>query len=90
MHPLLGSLSGLTDDELYTKLNELNKRYNQAYRGGPFQVLPQLQMVIEDYNAEISRRNAKKMEELQAKLDKRAAKDNKDGKGGMKGIIDIQ
>ena len=87
----MGSLGHLTDDELYTKLNELNKRYSQAYRFGPFQVLPQLQMLIDDYNAEISRRNAQKMQELQDKLEKRAKKekDGKDGKG-LKGIIDIQ
>lgn len=86
MHPLLGSLAGLTDDELQNKLAELNKRFMQAYRGGATQIIPQLQMLIGDYNAEIAKRNAKKMEELQAKLDK--AVNKKDGKG-MKGIIDI-
>jgi hypothetical protein len=87
MHPLLGSLANLSDDDLYTKLNELNKRYVQAYRLGPASAVPQLQMIIEDYNAEIGRRNDKKMQELQEKLDK---KTSKDGKSGMKGIIDIQ
>ena len=87
MHPLLSNLTNLSDDELYNKLSELNKRYSQAYRFGPQQIIPQLQMLIEDYNAEINRRNAKKMQELQEKLDKQANK--KDGKG-MKGIIDIQ
>lgn len=90
MHPLLGTLSGLSDDDLYSKLNELNQRYTQAYRFGPAQAVPQLQMLIEDYNAEIARRNAKKMQELQEKLDKKSAKKD-DGKNkGMKGIIDIQ
>jgi hypothetical protein len=86
MHPLLSSLSNLSDDELNTKLAELHKRYSQAYRGGPFQVLPQLQMLIEDYNAELSRRNAKKMKEMEEKLN--SAMNKKDGKG-TKGIIDI-
>lgn len=87
MHPLINDLSKLTDDELHNKLSELNKRFVQAYRIGPFQIIPQLQMLIEDYNAEVGRRNAKKMQEMQEKFDKVANKG--DGKG-MKGIIDIQ
>ena len=87
MHPLINDLSKLTDDELHNKLSELNKRFVQAYRIGPFQIIPQLQMLIEDYNAEVGRRNAKKMQEMQEKFDKIANKN--DGKG-MKGIIDIQ
>jgi sulfur relay (sulfurtransferase) DsrC/TusE family protein len=87
MHPLINNLSELSDDELHSKLSELNKRFVQAYRMGPFQIIPQLQMLIEDYNAEVGRRNAKKMKEMQEKFDKAANKG--DGKG-MKGIIDIQ
>jgi hypothetical protein len=86
MHPLLGTLTSLSDDELNNKLADLHKRYSQAYRVGPFQVLPQLQMIIEDYNAELSRRNAQKMKEMEEKLNKAMAK--KDGKGS-KGVIDI-
>jgi tRNA(Phe) wybutosine-synthesizing methylase Tyw3 len=88
MHPLLGNIRSLTDDELNTKINELHNRYSQAYRNGPFQVLPQLQMLIEDFNNELSRRNAEKMKELQEKLDKAATK--KKGDKGIKNIIDIQ
>lgn len=87
MHPLLNSLKDMSDDDLYNKLNELNKRYMQAYRFGPHEIIPQVQMLIEDYNAEINKRNAQKMKDLQEKLDRQANK--KDGKG-MKGIIDIQ
>lgn len=87
MHPLGNNLTNLSDDELHNKLSELNKRYVQAFRIGPFQIIPQLQMLIEDYNAEVARRNAKKMQEMQEKFDKVANKG--DGKG-MKGIIDIQ
>ena len=47
----------------------------------------QLGKVTPDYNSEVARRNAQKMQELQEKLDKAAKKE--DGKG-MKGIIDIQ
>ena len=87
MHPLLGSLTNLSDDELHSKLNDLNKRFTQAYRYGSSHLIPQLQMVLEDYNAEVARRNAVKMQEMQEKFDKIANKN--DGKG-MKGIIDIQ
>jgi uncharacterized membrane protein (DUF106 family) len=87
MHPLSNNLSGLSDDELHNKLNELNKRFMQAYRIGPAQIIPQIQMLIEDYNAEISKRNAKKMQEMQDRFDKASKKE--DGKG-LKGIIDIQ
>mgnify|MGYP003705544383 CR=1 FL=1 len=86
MHPLINDLSKFSDDELHSKLSELNKRFVQAYRIGPTQIIPQLQMLIEDYNAEVGRRNAKKMQEMAEKFEKAA---NKDGKG-MKGIIDIQ
>ena len=87
MHPLAPNLRELTDDDLHKKLAELNKRFSQVYRIGPFQVIPQLQMLIEDYNNEVSRRNAQKMQEMQEKFDKAAKKE--DGKG-LKGIIDIQ
>jgi hypothetical protein len=88
MHPLLNDLSQLSDDDLHKKLGELNKRFMQAYRTGPVQIIPQLQMLIDDYNAEVSKRNAVKLKEMQEKFDKA---NNKDGSGkGLKGIIDIQ
>ena len=87
MHPLLSDLKGLTDDELQSKMSDLNKRFMQAYRFGPAQAVPQLQMLIEDYRAEVERRNAEKMKELQEKFDKTM---NKEGGKGIKGIIDIQ
>lgn len=82
MHPLGTNLSNLTDDELYKKLGELQKRYMQAYRFGPQSIIPQIQMVMEDYQAEIQRRNSLQMAELNKKM---AA----EGKG-FGGIIDIQ
>ena len=88
MHPLAPNLQALSDDDLHSKLSELNKRYVQAYRIGPFQIIPQLQMLIDDYNAEVGRRNAAKMKEMSERFEKAA---NKGGDGkGMKGIIDIQ
>jgi hypothetical protein len=77
MHPLGSNLSDLSDDELHTKYSELQKRFGQAYRFGPTSVIPQLQMLMQDYQYEISLRNQRQIEEL-----------NKNSKG-PKGIIDI-
>jgi hypothetical protein len=77
MHPLGPDLTGLSDDELHNKYSELQKRFGQAYRFGPQSIIPQLQMLMQDYQMEIKLRNQKHMEEL-----------NKNSKG-PKGIIDI-
>ena len=77
MHPLGPDLSGLTDEELHKKFGELQKRFNQAYRFGPQGIIPQLQMLMQDYQMEIGIRNQKQM----AELDKNSK--------GPKGIIDI-
>ena len=78
MHPLGPDLTGLSDDELHTKYSELQKRFGQAYRFGPQSIIPQLQMLMQDYQAEISLRNQKQLEELSKNTGK-----------GPKGIIDI-
>ena len=78
MHPLAPDLTGLTDDELHKKYGELQKRFGQAYRFGSQSIIPQLQMLMQDYQSEISMRNQKQMEELSKNTGK-----------GPKGIIDI-
>jgi hypothetical protein len=78
MHPLGSNLSDLSDDELHSKYGELQKRFGQAYRFGPQGIIPQLQMLMQDYQYEIGIRNQKQMEEL-----------NKNSGKGPKGIIDI-
>lgn len=78
MHPLVSDLSGLSTEELHKKYNELMQKYNQAYRFGPTSVLPQMQMIIENYRYEMDTRNRKLLEEMEEKNDK------------FKGIIDIQ
>jgi hypothetical protein len=82
MHPLTSNLSQLKDEELNKQYGELSRRLSQCYRFGPTQVIPQLQMLMQDYQDEINRRQAKIQQELADKLDK-------SGKG-FKGIIDIQ
>ena len=78
MHPLIPDLKDLNTEELHKKYNELLQKLNQAHRFGPRGVIPQMQMVIENYRHEMDVRNRKLMEEMEAKNDK------------FKGIIDIQ
>lgn len=85
MHPLINDLSKISDEELNKKFSDLSKRFNQAYRFGPQQVIPQLQMLMQDYQEEIKRRQAKAMQEMMEKMDK-----DKNGGKGLRNIIDIQ
>jgi 2-oxo-4-hydroxy-4-carboxy--5-ureidoimidazoline (OHCU) decarboxylase len=78
MHPLVGGLSDLSNEELHKKFSELQTKYNQAFRFGPTSVIPQMQMILENYREEIDKRNRKMTEEMDKKSDK------------YKGVIDIQ
>lgn len=85
MHPLATSLAEVSDQELFTKYTDLQRRLNQAWRFGPHGLVPQIQMMMEHYQTEIQTRSAKQMQDMA----ERAAKGRKDGKG-YGGIIDIQ
>ena len=78
MHPLTPDLTGLTDAELQKKQAELLQRLTQSYRYGNAQLVNQIQMVLEDYNGELQRRQQKIMDDMLAKNDK------------FSGIIDIK
>jgi len=78
MHPLVSDLSGLSNEDLHKKYNELMSKMNQAYRSGHTCIIPQMQMIIENYRYEMDKRNRKTLEEMEAKNDK------------FKGIIDIK
>lgn len=78
MHPLVQDLSSLSNEDLHKKYNELMQKINQAYRFGPVNIIPQMQMILENYRYEMEVRNRKIMEEMEAKNDK------------FKGIIDIK
>lgn len=80
MHPLTQNLSSLKDEELNQKFAELQKRLAQCYRSGPASAIPQIQMLLADYQAEISHRNRKIMDEMNKKVND----------AGLSGIIDIQ
>jgi uncharacterized protein YeaO (DUF488 family) len=77
-HPLTPDLSKLTTEELTNKYNELSKRIGVAYRMGQSDAVFQLQLFMEDYQAEMNERNRKAMEELETKTKQ------------FKHIIDIQ
>jgi hypothetical protein len=78
LHPLSPDLSGLSMDELMTKFNDLNKKYQQAHRSGSGSVIGQLAMLLDDYRYEISRRQQKLLDEASRK------------NSNFKNIIDIK
>lgn len=78
MHPLTPDLSALKDDELQRKCAELSSKMNQAYRVGNAGMVVQIQMILEDYQGELVRRQQKALEDLMAKG------------GQFKDIIDIK
>ncbi len=78
MHPLVSDLSSLSNEDLHKKYNELMAKMNQAYKFGPTSVIPQMQMILENYRFEMDKRNRKTLEEIEEKNNK------------FKGIIDIQ
>ena len=64
-HPLAPNLSGLSQEELMKKHNELMTKLNQAYRFGPSGIIPQMQMLLDDYRNEMQNRQAKQLEEME-------------------------
>jgi hypothetical protein len=77
-HPLTPDLSKFTLEELNQKYGDLMKRVTMAYRMGSSDAVYQLQLLLEDYQAEISQRNEKALQEME--------KNSKN----FKNIIDIQ
>jgi len=59
MHPLSPDLSSLSTDEVHTKYNDLVKRVMQAHRTGNSNLINQINMLMDDYKSEISRRQQK-------------------------------
>jgi hypothetical protein len=77
-HPLTPDLSKLSMEELNKKYGELLSRTTFAYRVGNSDMVYQLQLLMEDYQAEIGVRNAKALQDME--------KNSKN----FKNIIDIQ
>lgn len=63
MHPLTPDLSQLTTEELTNKYNELVKRQLQVQRTGNWSLMNQVNMIMEDYRAELSRRQQKLLDD---------------------------
>lgn len=58
-HPLAGDLESLSNDELHSRLTELNKKLMMAYNMGNGPMIHQLTMLVETYRAKIADRNKK-------------------------------
>ena len=55
-HPLQQDLSGLTDSEIESKLQELSKKYFAAQRMGSIDLLTQVSTFVNIYRNELSKR----------------------------------
>jgi len=77
-HPLTPDLSKVNIEELNKKYGDLLKRITYAYRIGQSQMVGQLQLLMQDYQDEISNRNRRALEDME--------KNSKN----FKNIIDIQ
>jgi hypothetical protein len=64
MHPLCPDLTKLNDDQLQEKIVDLQKRFIQASRCGPAAAMSQINMMLEDYQFELQRRQEKMMEDM--------------------------
>jgi hypothetical protein len=67
MHPLTPNLRELSDNDLNEKFRELSNKLNAAYRMGNAAMVQQIQMILEDYQQEVSRRQQKAYEEMMNK-----------------------
>lgn len=64
MHPLAPNLSNLTDDDLHSKRAELQNRMMFAYRMGHGDMIGQIQLLLNDYDMEIQKRNQKMLDDM--------------------------
>lgn len=66
MHPLAPDLSGLSDNDLQKRMTDLMKRLVFASQMGHNDSVMQLQMLYDDIQMEVGRRNQLEMEKLRA------------------------
>lgn len=55
-HPLIGNLDALTEEELTTKISELNRKLSIAAQNGNGHLCNQIRMVIESYQSKYQQR----------------------------------
>ncbi len=65
MHPLTPDLTTLTDEDLHNKRSELMNRLSQSYRFGSYDMVGQLQLILQDYAMEVERRNKIMLDQAQ-------------------------
>ncbi len=63
MHPLTPDLTGLSMEDLQNKYSDLTKKFLQAQRSGNSNLMHQINLVIDDYRQEISKRNQKMLDD---------------------------
>jgi len=63
IHPFVGNLSDLKDQDVENKLIELNKKYHTAVRLGSKDLLTQLYTCITIYREELAKRNSQKLKQ---------------------------
>ena len=68
-HPLAGNLDELSNEELHTRLTELNKKLMTAYSLGNGSLIHQLTLLIETYREKINDRNKKNNTDFGDKID---------------------
>lgn len=67
MHPLTPDLTSLSDDELHKKVADLTTKLTQSYKFSNYELAGQVHMMLDDYQAEVSRRQQKILDELASK-----------------------
>jgi hypothetical protein len=65
MHPLVGSLTELSDKELSDKIMDLERKMMMAYRTMPG-ALQQFNLILEDYQFERQKRLSKELDKMLA------------------------
>jgi len=66
-HPLSPDFSGLNDQELSERLSKLQNQLIFASRSGNGELVHQMQLVLNDLNLELERRNQKILKDLEKK-----------------------
>tara|TARA_A100001015_G_C14606906_1_gene562640 strand:+ start:377 stop:616 length:240 start_codon:yes stop_codon:yes gene_type:complete len=69
-HPLTPNVFELSDSDLTKKINELNKRLVFAHTSGHGHVANQIHMMLDDYKAELQRREHERYEKINKGKDK--------------------
>lgn len=67
MHPLTPDLTILSDDELHKKISDLTTKLTQSYRFANYELAGQAHMMLDDYQAELSRRQQKMLDDMMSK-----------------------